>query len=71
MFYQLEPFGEENRNAGLIAAAVYNANRGKNQKALTADDCKLRVEKPQTTEDHLRIVQALHAAFGGMHGNTG
>lgn len=71
MYYQLEPFGEDNRNAGLIAASVYNANRGKGQKVLSADDCKLRVEKPQSSEDHLRIVQALHAAFGGGHGHIG
>lgn len=43
-FYQLEPFGAErdNMHAGLIAATVWNTQRGKKQKGMTHKDFMFR-----------------------------
>lgn len=57
-------------HAGIVAATVYNVNRGKKARAKRPEDFiptwdphAERAE--QTPDDHLRLVQQINAAMGG------
>lgn len=45
-YYRLEPFGQErdNLHAGMMAAAVYNVNRAKNQQAIGAEEFLINLQ---------------------------
>lgn len=47
LYYQEEPFGEDRDDlrAGSVVAAIYNVNRVKGGKVLTASDCRLVFSK--------------------------
>lgn len=46
-YFQEEPFGEDRADlrAGSIVASIYNVNRSKGGKVLTAADCRLEFRK--------------------------
>lgn len=54
-------------HAGIIAATIYNANRGKNQRALKPDSFipKWDKQKPQTWQDQLAAIREANKALGG------
>lgn len=73
VFYEAEPFGERRADlrAGIVAATVANANRGKNQRPFGAEDFmpklgdEREVDQAPDWESLLARVRAINAAFGG------
>lgn len=63
-YYKVEPWGaaRDNMHAGIVAAMVYNVNRGKDRKALTFADFALSVpERTANTIETVKFVTALRA----------
>lgn len=63
-FYKEEPFGpvRDNLHAGLVASMLYNANRRKGARPLSANDFLLMTERERmerTTKRTLAAVKAL------------
>lgn len=54
-------------HAGIVAAVIYNANRGKGQKARKPDDFipQWDQRKPQTWQEQLAAIRAANEALGG------
>lgn len=73
-YYQIEPWGDERADlrSGIVAAMIYNANKGKKGKAAQPTDFLIKTkpreekDKKQSTKEQKRIVKMLHAAFGGV-----
>jgi len=68
-FYNLEPFGDEWRQVGTLAALLYNANRASNAQALAPDDFMPRMVAEADTmvndNEMLAKCHQLAAIFGG------
>jgi hypothetical protein len=67
-FYKHEPFGRDANFQGfaLIAAMIYNVNRGKNDKALKVEDFMPKEPAPpQTTDQMLQFARMLTIGLGG------
>lgn len=62
-YYQCEPFGpiRDNLHSGFVAAAICNANRGKNTKPISASDFILKTRAEQAMERNKAFVAALDA----------
>lgn len=66
LFEQMEPFGERGANlrAGTLASLIFNVNRGKDQKALKAEDFFPTDPKPvreQTPEEQFAAFEFIRA----------
>lgn len=62
-YYAVEPWGSyrDNLHAGIIAATVANAHKGKRAKALTPADFMLRSKSEQRATDTRRSLAHLRA----------
>lgn len=60
-YYQLEPFGawRDNWHSAQIAALVFNANRGKTQKALSANDFMFLTQEDKAEKDQAEFFASL------------
>lgn len=63
-YWELEPFGDEWRQATLVASILLNTNRKKGSKAITPDELLPipRREKRQTGREMLNVMKAFAAA---------
>ena len=69
-----EPFGptRDNLHAGMVAAMIYNANRGKNKRPLSAADFLLMSERErmeQRTRKTMGAIKAVATSKGAKRGN--
>jgi hypothetical protein len=68
-YAELEPFDETRQDYRIasVVATLANLYRGKNQKALTLDDCVVRfgkqAKRKQTVEEQIAIAYAMVAAY--------
>ncbi len=71
-FYRLEPFGEERADlrAGIVAATVANANRGKRGRVLKPTDFmpfqKVDEQRRRRKPDSKKLSQQARAVFGSI-----
>lgn len=72
-YYQIEPWGDARADIrnGIVAALIYNANRGKNARPKNPDDFVIKTKEgnkkqEQTPQDQAKIGRMLQAAFGGV-----
>jgi len=60
-YFREEPFGpqRDNLHAGMVAAMIYNANRGKRQRPLSAPDFMLMTERQRMERNTKRAISAV------------
>ena len=73
-FYALEPFGpvRDNLHAGQIAAMLFNANRGKGRRPMSANDFLLMSERErmeQRTKKTMGAIKAIAKKGNKRRGN--
>lgn len=60
-FYRSEPFGptRDNLHAGIVASMIYNANRGKRNRPLSAEDFLLMSQRERMERNTKKTLSAV------------
>lgn len=58
-YEKIEPFGQPFLQSGIIASTIFNMNKGRNQKIMSAENFIPKYRKPQTVEEQMEILKGL------------